>query len=107
MRKHRVAVIGCGAIARGWHCPNIVSNPRTELKVVCDVNATVAEGFRRTFNAEVSCTDWQDVVDRSDVDLIVLATHTNLRSEVILPALAAGKPVFVEKPLASTLAEMQ
>jgi predicted dehydrogenase len=78
-----------------------------ELTVACDVNARMAEDFRKTFNAGTSCTDWQDVVDRNDVDFIVLATHTNLRSEVILPALAAGKPVFVEKPLANTVAEMQ
>ncbi len=107
MRKHRVAVIGCGAIARGWHGPNIANNPRTQLTVACDVNVLLAEEFRRTFNAATSCTDWQDVVNRPDVDLIVLATHTNLRAEVILPALAAGKPVFVEKPLANTVAEMQ
>jgi len=54
----------------------------------------------------MSCTDWQDAVENPDVDLIVLCTHTNLRSEVILPALASGKPVFVEKPLANTIAEM-
>lgn len=107
MRKHRVGLIGCGAIAHGWHCPNIIKNPRMELTTVCDVNTQMAEKFRRTFNAQTSCTDWQDVVESSDVDMIVLATHTNLRSEVILPALAAGKPVFVEKPLANTLSEMQ
>lgn len=106
MRKHRVAVIGCGAIAQGWHCPNIVNNPRTELAVVCDVNAQVAENFRKHFNAASSCTDWQDAVENPDVDLVVLCTHTNLRSEVIVPALASGKPVFVEKPLAKTLQEM-
>lgn len=107
MRKHRVGLIGCGAIAQGWHCPNIVNNPRMELAVTCDVNVRMAEEFRRTFGAKASCTDWQDVVENPDVDMIVLATHTNLRSEVILPALAADKPVFVEKPLANTLTEMQ
>ncbi|HOQ85863.1 MAG TPA: Gfo/Idh/MocA family oxidoreductase [Phycisphaerae bacterium] len=107
MRKHHVAVIGCGSIARGWHCPNIVNNPRTELAVVCDVNAQVAENFRKVFGAATSCTDWQDAVENPDVDVIVLCTHTNLRSEVIVPALASGKPVFVEKPLAATVSEMQ
>lgn len=107
MKKHRVAVIGCGAIAQGWHCPNVVNNPRTELAMVCDVNARVAENFRKTFGAAASCTDWQDAVESPDVDVIVLCTHTNLRSEVILPALARGKPVFVEKPLANTVQEMQ
>lgn len=107
MKKHKIAVIGCGAIAQGWHGPNIVNNPRAELAVACDTNAQLAENFRKKFNAAMSCTDWQDAVENRDVDAIVLCTHTNLRSEVILPALASGKPVFVEKPLASTLQEMQ
>lgn len=106
MKQHRVAVVGCGAIARGWHCPNIIANPRAELAVVCDVNAEVAEACRKAFGAAKACSDWHEVVRDTRVDVIVLATHTNLREELILAALEAGKPVFVEKPLAESIAEM-
>lgn len=107
MERHRIALIGCGAIARGWHAPNIVVNPRADLVAVCDVERAAAAEFQQHFGVPRACTDWRDVVNDPAVDAIVLATHTNLRADVILPALEAGKAVFVEKPLASSLDEMQ
>jgi predicted dehydrogenase len=104
---HQVAVVGCGAFARGWHLPNIRDNPRTELAVACDVDSKVAEQACRDFGGRQVGTDWQAVVDNPQVGLIVLATHTGLREELIIPALCAGKPVYVEKPLAATVPAMR
>lgn len=106
MRTHRVAVVGCGAFARGWHLPNIVANPRTDLAVVCDMDPAVAEQCRRDFGARRACVDWRPLLDDPEIDLIVLATHTSLRNELIIPALRNGKPVCVEKPLAGSVPEM-
>jgi len=77
-----------------------------ELSATCDMNAQAAEECRDLFGARRAVSDWQQVASSPDIDLIVLATHTNLRSQLIIPALKAGKPVFVEKPLANTDAEM-
>jgi len=103
---HRVAVVGCGAISRLVHLPNIDANPRTKLAVTCDLDSAAAEECRQQYGAKRACTDFHDVVNDPGVDVIVCATHTNLRSELIVPALQAGKPVYVEKPLANTLDEM-
>jgi len=103
---HRVAMVGCGAIARHIHLPNIANNPRTELAVTCDVDLPSAEQCAQQFGAYRALTDWHDIIDDPDINLIILATHTNLRSKLILPALQAGKPIFVEKPLANSLEEM-
>ncbi len=106
MDNHRVALVGCGAFARMFLLPNIAANPRLKLAVTCDIDATAAEQCRVQFNADRSCADWHEIMGAKDVDLIVLATHTNLRGQLIIPALKAGKPVYVEKPLASTQEEM-
>ena len=106
MAAHPVAVVGCGAFARGCLLPNIVANPRLKLALTCDMDAAAADQCRQQFGAARSCADWPEVVDDPNVELIVLATHTNLRSQLILPALKAGKPVYVEKPLANTQEEM-
>jgi predicted dehydrogenase len=106
MRVHRVAMVGCGAFAKLYHLPNIRANPRMELAVTCDMDARTAQECQASFGAERAAADWHEVIAAPDVDLIVLATHTNLRGELIIPALQAGKPVFVEKPLANTDAEM-
>jgi len=106
MKRHRVAVVGCGAIARGIHLPNVVKNPRAELIAACDVDPGAAKSCREEFGAKRAETDWRCVVEADDVDMIILATHTNLRSDLIVPALGAGKPVYVEKPLAASEEEM-
>ena len=86
--------------------PKLKANPRMELTVVCDAVPSAAEECQRQFGARRAYTDWGQVVADPDVDLILLATHTNLRRDLIVPALKTGKPVYVEKPLADTEAEM-
>lgn len=103
---HRVAMVGCGALAQGAHLPNIVANPRLKLAVTCDLDPKVAEDCKQRFGAERAESDWRKVVAAKDVDFIVLATHTNLRGELIVAALREGKPVYTEKPLAPSVEEM-
>lgn len=102
----RVAVVGCGALARSIHLPNLANDPNVELQLCCDMDSAIAESAAKEFGARRAETDWQRVITADDVDVIVLATHTNLRGALILPALAAGKPVYVEKPLSNSDAEM-
>ncbi|HSW46713.1 MAG TPA: Gfo/Idh/MocA family oxidoreductase [Phycisphaerae bacterium] len=106
MSRHPVALVGCGAFARSFLLPNIVANPRLELAVTCDIDAQAADQCRQQFGARRACSDWQEIVADPDIRLIVMATHTNLRGRLILPALKAGKAVYVEKPLANTQEEM-
>lgn len=43
MKKHRMAIIGCGAISQSTHLPNAQKNPRVELVCIYDINQSVAE----------------------------------------------------------------
>src|SRR3984893_19414516 len=52
---------------------------------------------------EQTSTDWQSFVTRDDLDVISVATPTVLHHEMTIAALAAGKPVLCEKPLAGDL----
>ena len=106
MKKHRVAVVGCGALAQGAHLPNCQRNPRVELVAVCDVDKAAAESCKERFGAQRVETDWRRVAEAKDIDLCVLCTHTNLRGAFIVPALEAGKAVYTEKPLAPSRQEM-
>ncbi|MCA1808681.1 MAG: Gfo/Idh/MocA family oxidoreductase, partial [Lentisphaerae bacterium] len=105
-KQHRLAVVGCGALAQLVHLPNAQKNPRVELTAVCDIDPATAERCREKFGARRAETDWRRIVQDADIDLCILATHTNLRGEFIIPALEAGKPVYTEKPLAPDRAEM-
>jgi len=50
-------------------------------------------------------TDWRTLIDRDDIDLIDICTPGDTHAEIALAALAAGKHVLCEKPLANTVAE--
>lgn len=106
MTRHRVAMVGCGMLAQGVHLPNIVKNPRMELVTACDIDHVTAKTSYEKFGAQRFDTDWTSVVAAADVDMIVLATHTNLRGKLIIPALRERKPVYTEKPLSANKQEM-
>ncbi|MET0806642.1 MAG: Gfo/Idh/MocA family oxidoreductase [Lacisediminihabitans sp.] len=52
-------------------------------------------------------TDWRAVLERDDIDIVDICTPGDLHAEIATAALAAGKHVLVEKPLANTLVEAQ
>ena len=106
MQKHRMAIIGCGAMAQGTHFPNAQKNPRIDLICACDINRSVAEQCCAKFGAQRAETDWHKVVAAKDIDMILLSTQHSIRGEVIIPALRHGKPVYTEKPLAPSKKEM-
>ncbi len=99
MKKHRLALVGCGAFAQGVHLPSCQRNSRIELVAVCDVDRNAAEMCKEKFGAQRVETDWRKIVNAKDIDVCILATHTNLREDFIIPALESGKPVYTEKPL--------
>jgi predicted dehydrogenase len=102
----RFAVVGCGSVARAQHIPNIVRSPRMKLHTCVDLDDAVLAECRDVFGAEHVRKDYRGAIEDPDVDVICLATTEKLRLPVIALAAQLGKPVYVEKPLATTLAEM-
>src|SRR5262249_55435652 len=93
-----VAIIGCGGI--GTRRAAAVRNVEgMELKAGADLVAASAEAFGSRFGVE-STTDWENVVRRPDVDLVIVSTANNAHAPVSIAAMAAGKHVICEKPLA-------
>lgn len=103
----RFAVIGCGSVARAQHIPNIVKSPRMILHTCVDLDDGVLAECRDVFGASHIRKDFQGAIEDPEVDVICLATTEKLRLPVIAAAARTGKPVYVEKPLATTLDEMR
>lgn len=102
----RFAVIGCGSVARSQHIPNIVKSPRMTLHTCVDLDDAILAECRDVFGAKHIRKDYQGAIEDPEVDVICLATTEKLRLPVIALAARAGKPIYVEKPLAMTLEEM-
>ena len=105
-RPLRVGVVGCGMLASGVHLPNVVRNPQLTLAWACDADAERARVAGKEFGATGVTTDYREVLRDPTVDLVILATTHTLRLEFIRMAAQLGKPVYVEKPMAGTAAEV-
>lgn len=100
------AVIGCGALARQAHIPNIAESEKTVLHTCCDVSDEALSECRDKHGALHLSKDWRAVVADPEVEAVCLATTEKLRLPVIELAMRHKKPVYVEKPLARTLDEV-
>ncbi|HTT65341.1 MAG TPA: Gfo/Idh/MocA family oxidoreductase [Bryobacteraceae bacterium] len=92
----RIGIIGAGNAARNIHVPGFRLCPDVEIAVVCDGDS----GAARALGVADACADYRDVAARPDIDAVVVATPNFLHREMVLAALAAGKHVLCEKPLA-------
>lgn len=99
----RVAVVGCGTVARTGHLPSLRLGGDAEVVAFASRSARSAELARKAWGSGDATTDWRAAVTRADVDAVHVCVPNALHHEVALTALQAGKHVLVEKPIATTL----
>jgi UDP-N-acetyl-2-amino-2-deoxyglucuronate dehydrogenase len=103
----RLGVIGCGNISLKHHLPAMKAEPG--VKVVAAADATPVRlamfGAAAGLDASACFADAADLIARADVDAVLVATPPRYRPAIVLAALAAGKHVLSEKPIALTPAE--
>lgn len=104
MKKIRVGILGGGAIAQRRHLPEYAENPLTEIAGVFDVNAERAAQLCEKFGGRAYSSADEMFADDS-IDAISVCTPNFTHAENTLRALAAGKHVLCEKPMALTLEE--
>ncbi len=93
----KFALFGAGFIGQ-VHGLNVAAHPRAQLGYVYDVNLAAAEKLAGLTGATVVSSP-DDVWGASDVDAVVIASSTNTHADLLLSAIAAGKPVYCEKPI--------
>ena len=84
-----------------------MSPTNSTLKVVCGRNQAKLEAGAEQWGWQETATDWQAVVDRPDIDVVDIAVPNVLHAPIAIAAAQAGKIVFCEKPLATSLAEAE
>ncbi len=100
--KVRVGVLGAGGRwAMTAHLPAWRRDRRVELVAVCDVSPELAEQAARQFEAPVVTTDYRELLDRDDIDVIDVCTPSRTHFPLAWDALQAGKHVLCEKPVAN------
>jgi predicted dehydrogenase len=94
-----VGVIGLG-YAGETHMSAFSDHPATRVVAIAGKETERLAELATLFGAEVAATGWEDVVAHPSLDIISIATPNALHHPIAMAALAAGKHVFCEKPLA-------
>jgi len=108
-QKLNVAMIGTGFIAKAHsnafrQVEHFFDVPyELGLKVVCGRNEAKLDSGAALWGWEETSTDWQAVVARPDIDAVDIAVPNVLHAPIAIAAAKAGKMVWCEKPLASSL----
>ncbi|MDV3124599.1 Gfo/Idh/MocA family oxidoreductase [Mycobacterium sp. 21AC1] len=95
----RVGIVGVGWGAH-VQVPGFRAAEGFEPVALCARTPERLERVAAKLGIEETSTDWESFVTRDDLDVISVATPTTLHRDMTLAALAAGKPVLCEKPLA-------
>jgi myo-inositol 2-dehydrogenase/D-chiro-inositol 1-dehydrogenase len=80
---------------------------RPVLQAICARDAGKVAAFAEQWGYGSTETDWRKLVDRSDIDLIDIASPNDTHAEIAIAAAAAGKMVLCEKPLGRSAAESE
>jgi len=98
MEKTKVAVIGCGTIARSQHVPSYAKNPAVEIKYLCDIIPERAEALAQQYHVPNTVIDFRDILKDPEVQAISVCTPNYTHAPISIACLDAGKNVLCEKP---------
>lgn len=101
----RLGFIGAGNYASGVLIPAFAATS-ARLKTVSSSTGVSGTAVARKFPIELSTTDNEAMLADDEINALVIATRHSSHADWVCRALAAGKHVFVEKPLAITLAQV-
>ncbi|MFF3238372.1 Gfo/Idh/MocA family protein [Micromonospora sp. NPDC002931] len=95
------------AHSQAWRTVNRVYDlpARARMALICGRDAGKVADAADRLGWEAYTTDWRDLIARDDIDVVDVCTPGDSHAEIALAALAAGKHVLCEKPLANTVAE--
>ncbi|MFI1031152.1 Gfo/Idh/MocA family protein [Streptomyces sp. NPDC020951] len=109
----RVGMVGYAfmgaAHSQGWRTAGRVFDlpRRPVLAVICGRDASAVRAAADRHGWAATETDWRAMIARDDVDLVDICTPGDSHAEIAVAALAAGKHVLCEKPLANTVEEAE
>jgi len=102
-KKLGMALVGLGFIGQ-FHAQIISENPHAKLVAVCDLREDLAKSFAEKYGCDYY-TNLDEMLKRDDIDAVDLCVQEDYHLEPSLAIAKAKKHLFIEKPIAKTVAE--
>ena len=110
MRELRIGIVGAGWMgkvhAMSYRTARSAFGPEPAVPVlaaIADLNQPMADRAAQECGIERGVADWRRIVEDKTIDIVDICTPNDMHFEVAIAALAAGKHVYCEKPLANTV----
>lgn len=99
-QKVKLGVVGCGVVATAYYLPYILDMDTAELVAVCDIYPERTAACVRLFGAKEEYLDYYEMLDKADIDAVLILTAPGTHVDFSLAAAKAGKHILLQKPMA-------
>ena len=107
MPKVRVGYVGCGFMAQKVHLPNLLSLPQCELLALAEVRPELGRRVQQKLGIPRLYPSHRELTEDGDVQAVAVSGHFAGQGEIAIDLLAAGKDVFMEKPMAVSVEQAE
>lgn len=103
--KGIIGIIGAGNFTASTILP-MLKKVNGNIKTIASSKGLSGTLLSKKFSIPVSTTDYKTILSDADIDTVIITTRHNAHANQVIESLQAGKHVFVEKPLALTINEL-
>ncbi len=107
MDKVRLGYVGCGFMAQKVHIPNFVAQPDCDIVAIAEVRADIRERVANRYGIPKRYANHLEMAEDKEIDAVGVSAGYALQGEMAIDFLKRGKPVFMEKPMATTIEAAQ
>ena len=101
----KLGFLGCGFMGQGVHLPNFLANPKCQVIALAEARRRLGHAVAARYGIPRVYSSHQELAADPEVEAVASITSETLHPHIVADLLAAGKHVYIEKPLATTGAE--
>ncbi|MEA3345864.1 MAG: Gfo/Idh/MocA family oxidoreductase [Chloroflexota bacterium] len=105
MNPIKLGYVGCGFMAQKVHIPNFLSIPECEVVALAEVRTELGRKVQGRYGIPRLYPHHLELAEDPDIEAVAVSADFSLQGEIARDLLAAGKHVFMEKPMAVSLAQ--
>lgn len=106
-RPVRLGYVGCGFIAQHIHLPNFSGLKDCQLVALAELRPELGRKVADHYSIPTLVSSHQELIDNPDIDAVAVSADYVVQGEIAADLLAAGKHVFMEKPMAVSMKQAQ